>query len=176
MADGKEREYAAALGRRYFEGTLTIDALFEHFGTSTDPLVRALLVAIIHEPRKGFLGISESRWESEFWQPVSELLVELEKGEAGLAPKERVYPRVTRASFVGWGLFTLWAVAAAAENAWELWKDLARFDHLPYVRIGFRSLGLAVLLFASWTGLKALLHRLALYRTRHDPYGADGSW
>ena len=45
MIDAEERRYAETLGRRHFEGTVTLEALFEHFGKSDDPLIRALLEA-----------------------------------------------------------------------------------------------------------------------------------
>lgn len=170
MIDGATRRYAAELGRRYFEGTVTFEALLEHFGESDDPLIRAFLEAVLHEPNKGFLGISERQWERRFWQPVSGLLAELEKGEAGQAPRERVYPRVTVWSILGWSLFTLWVAASALDHAIQIWQALVGSASFPFWTVAFHSLGVAMLTFASWAGVRAVLDRLHLYRTRHGPY------
>jgi hypothetical protein len=37
MIDGETRQYAAVLGRRHFEGTVTLETLVEQFGTCEDP-------------------------------------------------------------------------------------------------------------------------------------------
>jgi hypothetical protein len=62
----QNRPYAAALGRRYFEGTVTFEVLMEQLGDSEDPLILALVQAIQHEPKRGFMGVSQERWERTF--------------------------------------------------------------------------------------------------------------
>jgi hypothetical protein len=169
--DEETRRYAAVLGRRYFAGSVTLETLLEHFGESDDPLIRALLDAVLHEPRKGSLGVSQRHWDQQFWQPVSKLLAELEKGEAGEAPRERIYPRATIRSLLGWSLFTLWAAAAALENLIKLMQALGE-PTFPFWRVAFRSLAVAVLASSSWVAIRETLYRIHLYRTRRDPYGS----
>ena len=171
MIDAGTRRYAAALGRRHFDGTMTLEALFEHFGASDDPLIRALLEAAAHQPRRGFGGISKAQWERDFWQPVSALLVELEKGLDGRAPTTRVYPRGGSAAILGWSAFTLFAGASAAEHAIELWKLLRGGTTLGLWEGVLESVGLVVMGIASWAGVRMTLLRLHLFRTQSNPYG-----
>jgi len=174
MVDGEARRYAATLGRRYFEGTVTLEALFAHFGSSADPLIRALLVAAAHQPSRGFAGISEERWEREFWQPVSALLVELEKGADGEAPASRVYPRSTFLGVVGWSILSLFAIASAAEHAMRLWNLRDPATQFSVWRAVFESVGLAFMTLASWLAVRGTLYRFQLFRTRRNPYQECG--
>ena len=91
MIHGETRR-TRPLGWLYFAGTVTCEALFEHFGASDDPLIRELLLSILHEPRRGFWGVRESRWQKSFWDPVSALLTELEKGVEGQVPPRSAVP------------------------------------------------------------------------------------
>jgi len=168
--DGEMRRYAAVLGRRHLEGTVTLDALFEHFGDSDDPLIRAFLEAAAHQPNRGFAGVFQARWERDFWKPVSELLAELERGLDGRAPRTRVYPKSGYAGVLGWSVFTLFAGASAAEHAVRLWYLLQQ-PSLPLWRTLGNSLGFTVTAIATLGGLRTLLWRVHLFRTRDRPYG-----
>jgi hypothetical protein len=166
MFDGETRRYAAALGRRYFQGTVTFHTLFQTFGDSRDPLVQALLEAILHEPRRGFLGVRERAWYRQFWLPVSGLLAELDKGEAGQAPSQRVYPRSGIGRILVWALITLWACAGTVDQANHLWKLLHASASFPLSETLLRSLGLALLMLAAWGAYCTSCYQLHLFRTR----------
>lgn len=168
--DGDARQYAAALGRRHFEGTVTLDCLLQHFGESNDPLIRALLLAAIHQPSRGFAGVSQKKWERSFWQPVSQVLDELEKGVDGRAPARRVYPPSGVGGIVGWSLFVLFAGASAAEHGIDLARLLAGSYPLPFWSTVGNSLGFVVTALATLGGIGATLDRIWLFRTRHAPY------
>jgi hypothetical protein len=158
--DGDTRKYAAALGRRYFEGSMTSDALFEHFRSSEDALIQELLVAVAHEPRKGFWGIRESRWQKSFWLPVSRLLAELEKGEAGRMPDVLVVP-VSGWRVFGFLILIVWAGASAAEHSVELWRGEA-----SWWRLALHAFFAVLLAFATLGGAIGLRDRLTLRRIR----------
>ena len=161
MIDGENRKYAATLARRYFDGTVTVEAMFQHFGTSEDPLIRELLLAILHEPKRGFWGVRESRWRRSFWAPVSELLDELEKGEGGQAPSTSAVPRVTPWAFVGFSVFTLWTGALAAEHALAVWRGAA-----PTWELVAHAIGTVIMTVAAAAGVIMLRSRVMLYRIR----------
>lgn len=166
MYDGETRRYAAALGRRYFEGTVTFQTLFQSFGDSKDPLVQALLEAVAHEPRRGFLGITERAWHRQFWTPVAGLLAELAKGEAGQAPRQRVYPRSGVGRILGWALITLWACAGLVDRANQLWKLLHASASFPLGEALVHTLCIALLMLAAWAGYCTASYQLHLFRTR----------
>lgn len=168
--DGETRRLAATLGRRYFAGTVTFEYLFGELEDVTDPLILALLEALLHEPRKGFFGVSESQWQRQFATPVSALLDELERGEAGQIPSERVYPKVTLRGILGWSLFPLATAATTLDNAHRLYLTLREATALPYLVVALRSLAIAVLALLTLRGVRAIRHLIELYRTRHDPY------
>ena len=168
--DGEARRLVAIQGRRHLEGTVTLDALLEEFGDSEDPLIRAFLEAVTYQPHRGFAGVSQARWERDFWKPVSALLDELEKGLDGRAPPTRLYPKSGFAGVVGWSAFALFAGASAAEHALRLW----RFLHLPSLPLWGtlgNSLGLAATGVATVVGVLTARWRLQLFRTRNNPYG-----
>lgn len=169
MVDAETRRYAAALGRRYFQGTVTFHTLFQTFGDSRDPLIQALLEAILHEPRRGLLGVRERAWHRQFWTPVAGLLTELEKGEAGQAPRQRVYPRSGIGRIVIWSLITLWAAAGTVDQANEIWKLLHASATFPLSETLLRSLVLALLMLAAWAGYCTSCYQLHLFRTREIP-------
>ncbi len=169
MVDGETRRYAAALGRRYFEGTVTIHTLFQSFGDSRDPLVRALLEAVAHEPRRGFLGISERAWHRQFWTPVAGLLAELAKGADGQAPRQRVYPRAGVGRILGWALVTLWAAAGLVDRANQLWKLLQASASFPLGAALVHTFCIALLTLAAWAGYCTASYQLYLFRTREIP-------
>jgi hypothetical protein len=170
MIDSETRQYVAVLARRHFAGTVTLDTLFEQFGASDDPLIRALLEAAVHQPRRGFAGISQEQWEREFWVPVSGLLAELEKGLDGRAPTRRIYPRGSLVSVFGWLAFSLFAGAHAAEQAGRIWKIFSGGATLPTWGVILEAVGLAVTGIATGVGVRAALFRLYLFRTRNRPY------
>ena len=173
MIDSETRQFVALLGRRHFEGTVTLETLMEQFGTSDDPLIRAFLEAAAHQPRRGFAGVSQEQWEREFWVPVSGLLAELEKGLDGRAPTTRIYPRSSFAGVIGWLAFSLFAGASAAEHAVGLWKLLRSAATFPWWSVVFESLGCTLTAIATGAGVRMALVRFQLFRTRNRPYG-DG--
>jgi len=159
MIDGETRRYAAMLGQRYFEGTVTFEALMEQLGDSEDPLIQAFLFAVLHEPSKGFLSFSKRRWERTYRLPVSGLLEEMEKGEAGVVPQERVYPKVGVWSIVGWAMFALFAGASALESVMLLWKALAGAVSFPWWPAAFRSLQFTIMAAACWRSVRLVIYR-----------------
>lgn len=169
MYNGDERRFAAVLGRRYFEGTVTFHTLFQSFGESRDPLIQALLQAILHEPRRGFLGITERAWHRQFWTPVAGLLAELAKGEAGQVPRQRVYPRAGVGRILLWALITLWAAAGTVDQANEIWQLLHASASFPLSEALLRTFGLALLMLASWAGYCTASYQVHLFRTREIP-------
>lgn len=168
MIDGDTRRYAAALGRRHFEGTVTLDALIGHFGASEDPLILALLEAAAHQPSRGHLGISQLKWEEDYWGPVSGLLEELEKGAEGKSPTRRVYPKSGIGPVVGWAAFSLFAGASAAENAIDAIR--LQGDGLLW-ETGMKGVFFVLTGAAAVVGVRSALYSLYLYKTRENPYG-----
>ena len=169
MIDGETRRYAAVLGRRYFEGTVTFEVLMEQLGESEDPLIQAFLFAVLHEPGKGFLGISEKRWERTYRLPVFGLLEEMEKGEAGVAPEEPVYPKLGVWGLVGWAVFALFAGASALEHGLRLWKVPSAAASFPWWHALFESLGFTIMSVACWRSVRTVLYRWRLRTKREDP-------
>jgi len=167
MIDGETRRYAAALGRRHFEGTMTLEALIEHFGASDDPLILALLEAAAHQPSRGHGGISQKKWEQDFWRPVSGLLGELEKGAEGMAPNRRVYPKSGFGPVVGWSAFSLFAGASAAENAMDLFR---LHGEGVLWNASIKGFFMILLCGATVVGIRTALYSLYLFRTRDTPY------
>jgi hypothetical protein len=137
--------------------------MFEHFGASDDPLIRELLLAIVHEPRRGFFGVRESRWRRSFWTPVSQLLGELEKGDRGHSPALSAVPRVTVWTLIGLALFIIWAGAAAAEHALTLWRRQGP----PWEWI-VHAFGTVIMSFAAAMGVVLLRDRLIVRRIRRN--------
>lgn len=172
--DGEQRRHAAQLGRRYLEGTVTRETLLEELGGSGDPLIKALVEAVVHEPQRGFAGISEKRWRRKFREPVFLLLSELRKGESGVVPTRRVYPVVTGWTLAGWTLFIVFAGACALEDALELQDALRKSEPLLSWTVLFASLETAVTTFATWMGVLVLRRSISLFRTRNNPYGSQG--
>lgn len=149
--DGETRKYAATLARRHFDGTVTADAMLQHFGDSADPLIQLLLQAVCQQPRRGFFGMTERTWRRTFWEPTTAIIEELEKGERGRVPVERLYPRISRWVVAGWVLFTVWFGASAAERAVELWRGV------DDARLWWAKLIAAVMgAFAAWIGTAML--------------------
>lgn len=164
-----ERQRAAAFVRRYLDGTMTLSVLCEDLAASDDPLIRATVAAVLHEPqRKGFVTVSEKQWRRTYWEPLQGLLGELDKGPAGAAPEERPVPVVGIRHILGWSLFSLWAGAGAAEKVVEIWRALAS-PSLPFWSLLFHTLGVVLLSFATLAGIGAVRYRVFLYRTRRDP-------
>lgn len=165
-----ERQRAAAFVRRYLDGTMTLSVLYEDLEESDDPLIRAAVAAVLHEPRrKGFVSVSEKQWRRTYWEPLQRLLGELDKGPTGVAPEERPVPVVRIRHIVGWVLFSLWAGAAAAEKVVEIWRALADSPSLPFWSLLFYTFGAVVLSLATLAGIGAVRDRVFLYRTRRDP-------
>ncbi len=161
MIDGETRKYAAILARRHFAGTVTAVAMFEHFGASDDPLIRELLLAILHEPQRGFFGVRESRWRRSFWTPVSQLLDELEKGDDGHVPAESALPRVTAWTLIGLALFIIWTGTTAARHALALWRG----EGQPWEWF-VHALGTVIMTVAAAAAVMLLRGRLMLRRIR----------
>ena len=165
-----DRQKAAAFVRRYLDGTLTLSVLYEDLAESDDPLIRATVAAVLHEPqRKGFVAVSEKQWRRTYWEPLQRLLGELDKGPAGAAPEERPVPVVGIRHILGWTLFSLWAGAAAAESVVEAWRALVDSPTLPLWSLLFCTFGAVVMSLATLSGIGAVRYRVFLYRTRRDP-------
>jgi hypothetical protein len=173
--DAAARFDAAALARRYFAGTVTLDTCLEYFAGSGDPLILALVDALVHEPREGgLLGLRDWWWRSRYWEPVGRLLEELDKGSAGQTPAERVYPRITLWSLVFGAALLLWAGLFAARHLDSLLTDLSRGSSLSFWDALWRSVLAGSLALVTAAGLEGWIDRLHLYRTRKFSVG-DGS-
>jgi hypothetical protein len=161
VVDGETRRLAAALATRYFGGTVTLEVLLSSMEGSDDPLIHELLVAIAHEPARGFLGVSERRWQRSFREPVSRVIAELEKGAAGRVPEVGGVIRGTVWSLVGFGIGTVWASAMTIERAGDLITREAAFWR--------QAVSACTIVFGAVaaTGFALAFHeRLALYRMR----------
>lgn len=165
MIDGENRKYAAVLGRRYFAGTVTCEALFEHFGASDDPLIRELILSILHEPRRGFWGVRESRWQKSFWDPVSALLTELEKGVEGQVPPRSAVPGTTAWAFLGFSVFTLWAGGLAAEHGLAFWRGAG-----PTWEMAVHAVSTVIMALAAAAGAIGIRNRILLRRVRRSKW------
>lgn len=165
--DAEARRDAASFARRYFAGSLTLEVFLEALVESRDPLIQALIDAVLHEPRRGgVLGLSDRGWETKYWQPLQRLVAELEKGTEGAIPEERIYPRITLWILLGWALLVLLAGLAAAEHFVHLWKSLQEAQSFPLWKALGRSLAASILCMAAMAGWKGWVYRLYLYRTR----------
>jgi len=170
--DAEARRDAGSLARRYFAGTLTLDVFLEALVESRDPLIQALVDAVLHEPQRGgLLGLSDRRWRAEYWLPLQRLVAELEKGAEGTVPEERIYPRITVRILLGWALLALFAGLAAAEHFVHLWTSLQEAQSFPLWPALGRSLAASVLSMAALAGWKGWVYRLYLYRTRKISVG-----
>jgi hypothetical protein len=165
--DTAARQDAVAYARRYFAGTLTLDTCIQFLGGSGDPLILALLDALIHEPRQeGLMGLREWWWRTRYWEPVERLLGELEKGVQGQVPTERIYPRVCLWSLGLGAVLVLWAGLFAAQNLEKLLTDISRVGSLPFWDALWRSVLVGTLALAAAAGLEGWMDGLRLYRTR----------
>ena len=160
--DGDTRKYAAALGRRHLEGTVTVQTLFEHFGGSSDPLIQALLQGASRQPRRGFFGVGERAWRRHFLEPFVAVIEELEKGEQGRVPVERLYPATSPWVLLVWGLFTLWAGASLVEGLLQWLGVLA-----PRPRQRLDALTMTLQAVATVIGILMLHGEWWMYRARH---------
>ena len=168
IVDGETRKYAAALGRRHLEGTVTVQTLFEHFGGSHDPLIQALLEVAGRQPRRGFFGIGERAWRHTFREPLVAVIEELERGEQGRIPVERLYPATSPWILLGVGAFTLWAGGLVAE---ELLQRLGVIT--PRQRRGLDTLTMTLAAFAAAIGVLRLYGEWWLYRARRGDRSAE---
>lgn len=159
MVDGETRRYAATLARRYLNATMTGEALLGQFAGPNDPLIQELLIAIAHEPGRGFFGVSERQWERQFSIPMSSLLAELEKGEEGDLANVRSVPKASRRGLLLLSLLTLWTGALAIEHLIKGLQDSAS----PW---GVTLHGIGALLFAlmAAAGASWFRQQLTLYR------------
>jgi hypothetical protein len=165
--DAATRREAAAFARRYFAGTITLDTFVEYSSGCNDPLILALRDALVHEPaRGGLLALRERWWRSRFWEPVEQLLAELDKGAAGQVPAERVYPRITLWGLFSGAVFLLWAGLFAARNLDQLLSDLYRGISLPFWDALWRIVVVSILAMVTVLGIEGWIDRLRLYRTR----------
>lgn len=174
--DAAVRLDAAAFARRYFARKVTLDTCLQYFAGTDDPLIQALVDAMVHEPRRGgLLGLRDWWWRSRYWEPVERLVQELEKGSAGQAPAERIYPRISLWSLVFGAAFLIWAGLFAARNLDELLTDLYRGRSLPFWDALWRSVVVATLALVTVAGIEGWFDRLRLYRTRKFTAGGRGS-
>ena len=174
--DAAIRLDAAAFARRYFARKVTLDTCLQYFTGTDDPLIQALVDAMVHEPRRGgLLGLRDWWWRSRYWEPVERLVVELEKGAAGQAPAERIYPRISLWSLVFGAAFLVWAGLFAARNLDALLTDLFRGRSLPFWDALGRSVTVATLALVTVAGIEGWFDRWRLYRTRKFPAGGRAS-
>lgn len=165
--DAAARRDVADYARRYFAGKITLETFLEYSRGSRDPLILALRDALVHEPpREGLCGLRDRWWRSRFLEPVKRLLRELEKGEAGQVPAERVYPRIALWQLVGSAAFLLVAGLFAARSLNLLLTDLHRGVSLPFWDALWRSTVVGTLGMVAGAGLDSWIYRLHLYRTR----------
>ena len=165
--DAAARRDVAAYARRYFARTITLDTFVEFTSASSDPLILALRDALVHEPaQRGFFGLRDWWWRSRFREPVERLLAELDKGEAGQVPAERVYPRTTLLGLFLSAAALLWAGLFAARNLDHLLTDLWRGISLPFWAALWRIVVVGTLAMVTILGIEGWIHRLRLYRTR----------
>lgn len=133
--DPNARQYAAQLLRRHFAGSVTPDVLLENFGSSTDPLIQTAMYVVAHQPRRGFLGVSDRHWNRVYWPRMEQLLRELEKGESGAAPSKPPYPVASLGRLLGLLLLAIWVIAIAAEHASLVWKHVSGTERLTDSRL-----------------------------------------
>lgn len=165
--DATVRRDAAAFARRYFARTLTLDTFRQFVAGSEDPLVEAMLDAVVHEPmRYGALGLRDWWWATRYWPEVEKLLGELDKGAAGEVPAERVYPRISLRSLVFGAVFVLWAGLFAAQSLNHLLSDIQGGAALSFWTALWRTVAVGTLALVTAVGLEGWIHRLQLYRTR----------
>jgi hypothetical protein len=119
MKETNARQSASVLGREYFAGRIARGELLEKLAGAKDPLVRALAEAITLEPRIGFWGVRRSVWEEQFHRPVMLLLEQMEKGDEGLAPRGRVFPRLKLGAVLIPVVFCAFAAARGVQTALE---------------------------------------------------------
>lgn len=110
-----DRGYALAIARRFFyERSVTLDLVLETFGDTADPLIIRLVDLMVHEPaRTGLITVSQRDYERNYWPRVATVLVELEKGDAGIVPPEE---RVTAKRLLWSSVLVLFVGAVSAEN------------------------------------------------------------
>lgn len=161
-----DRRQAAALVRRYLAQELTFDEVIAALGDSDDPLIAVTVFGLAHEPRRGFLGVSERRWRRRFREPLQQLLDELDKGPEGTPPPLRPIPHVTPLHVVGWALFTLAACVFTADHVYRIALLFVTESELPVWRLLFHSFAIAVMALSAVAGFGAMRYRLLLYRTR----------
>ena len=173
--DDAVRLDAAAFARRYFARKVTLDTCLQYFAGTDDPLIQALVDAMVHEPRRGgLLGLRDWWWRSRYWEPVERLVQELEKGSTGQAPAERIYPRISLWNLVFGAAFLIWAGLFAARNLDELLTDLYGGRSLPFWDALRRSVAVAIMALVTVAGIEGWFDRLRLYRTRKFSAGDRG--
>lgn len=158
------RRYAAVLVRRHFAGTVTLEALAEHFAHVEDPLILATLDLVARQPDRGFLGESQRHWDRVYWPRVARLIAELEKGEAGIAPPCPIYPVASLPRILGMILVTLYIGAVAAEDWVKLWRHLAGTEPLATWELVMSSAGAFVLSVCAIGFARAIHFRISLFR------------
>jgi hypothetical protein len=163
--DAETRQYAAQLLRRHFDGSVTPDVLVENFGASPDPLIRMALDVAAQQPRRGFLGVSERHWNGVFWPRMEQLILELEKGDGGVAPSKPPYPVASTGRLVGLLLFAVFVIAVAGDHASRVWKHVNGTDRLTDMRL------LVELVLSAFFGLAALAAVANLVRRTRLRFG-----
>jgi hypothetical protein len=162
--DAGSRQYAAALVRRYLDGTCSLEVLFETFEDSEDPLIHAALDLVARQPRRGTLGVTERHWNTVYWPRVLWVLEQLEAGEAGATPPAPLYPVATPLRLLGFALLVLCLFLTAADHASTLWNHANGAEPLSGRGAAIHG-GLAFLFGV--TGVRALRnlrYRLWLWR------------
>lgn len=123
IIDPEARQYAAALLRRHFEGTCTLDVLVEALENSADPLIQAAVDIAVQQPERGFLGVTERHWHGVYWPRVLYVLQQLEAGDTGAIPPAPLYPAATPLRVLGLLVFAVFLFYVSVKG----WLDLMQY-------------------------------------------------
>jgi hypothetical protein len=160
--DATQRSFAATMGRRYFDGTLTPEAIVGMFDENSDPLIQELLDLIVHEPHHtGLVKVSKKQYE-DYRRAVERVLSELERGSAGVLPGSgRIKLRWL---FFGWLLFLPFVGLTSADHAWKVIKHVRGAAVLPWWEVAGNAIGAAFMGICALAVGRALIYGTNRYR------------
>lgn len=163
--DLEKRAYAVTMARRYFDGTLTMEAYVDMFGETADPLIDELVDLIVHEPRKGFLGVSERRYE-EYRLALERVLTELQKAPAGVVPDAGAVK--LKWLLFGWFLFLPFVAASAADHLAQIIEHFRGSGALSVWAFLGHSFGAVIMGLMTLLAVRALLYSSRRYRRQRE--------
>ncbi|HEX7707925.1 MAG TPA: hypothetical protein VF701_15810, partial [Thermoanaerobaculia bacterium] len=163
MADGSpnDRAYAHALARRYFyDRNVTVEAMVEMLGETSDPLIARLLELVVQEPARTGRGLTVSQrdYEKNYWPYVADVLIELEKGDLGESPAPR---RPSLRRIVWSSVLFLVMVAGALEHLGRFVQYLRNEEGSMFARSFSLAMGTFLAVLAVLV-LRAILHFIRL--------------